>query len=330
MRYIDYIPGEGPKCLTLSTTEVPKLLASQALIKVHSFGINRADTLQRQGKYPAPKDHSPILGLEVSGEIVAMHPKQYVKTDLTLGRKVFALVSGGGYGEYVAVNTSHILPLPNNLSMPEGAAIAECFLTAFQAMFIEAKLQAKQSVLIHAGASGVGLAAIQLAKLQQSKIAVTASNQDKLALCETLGASVLINYQQMDFVEQLKAQKLAIDLVIDFVGGDYLNRNLKVLNQDGSIVSLAMLAGRFGDPLDYALLLSKRARIIGSTLRNRSDEYKTQLIAQFANSHLQHFVSGQLTPVIDTHYSVEQVAITHERLEANQSQGKLICSWENL
>ncbi len=327
MRYVDFISGHAPSHMQIKQTSTPKVQANQLLIKVQSFGINRADTLQRQGKYPAPKTHSQILGLEVCGEIVQMHANQSEHCTLSEGQQVIALVSGGGYGEYVVVAADHVMPLPTNLSANEGAAIAECFLTAFQAMFKEHRLAKKQNILIHAGASGVGLAAIQLAKLQENTIAVTASCQQKLQLCAEFGAQILINYQSQDFAEVLKSQHLSMDLVIDFVGGDYLNRNLRVLQQDGCIVSLAMLAGRYADPLDYALLLSKRATIKGSTLRNRSDLYKTELIQQFSDNYLNYFKTKALTAVIDTVYPVEQVQQTHERLEANQTKGKLICHW---
>jgi putative PIG3 family NAD(P)H quinone oxidoreductase len=292
---------------------------------VHAFGINRADTLQRQGKYPPPKGESEILGLEVSGEIVECGKD--VK-HWRAGDKVFGLVAGGGYAEYVAVNAGHLMPVPLNIELQEAAGIAEVFVTAYQSLFQIGQLRSGQKVLIHAGASGVGLAAIQLAKACQCEVAVTASSTQKLARCAELGADLLINYTQLDFADRIKSSWKGVDLVIDFVAGDYLNRNLSVLNMDGCIVYLAMLAGRYADPLDMALLLGKRARIIGSTLRNRSDEYKTTLMEQFSQAWLSTFEQGRIKPVIDSCYPAENIALAHNKLEANQSMGKLIGLWD--
>jgi putative PIG3 family NAD(P)H quinone oxidoreductase len=327
MQFITHDSGCPPEALGIRQIDIPKLATGQVLVKVACFGLNRADTLQRQGKYPAPKGESEILGLEISGVIALIHPDQNSNLPFELGDKVFGLVAGGGYAEYVAVNVQHLMPAPANLGMPQTAGIAECFLTAYQALFIENNLQPKQHVLIHAGASGVGLAAIQLAKRYGCAVAVTASSQAKLDLCKQLGADLVINYQQQDFAVEVAKHWQGCDLIIDFVAGDYLNRNLKLLNVDGNVLYLAMLAGRYADKLDMAMLLGKRATVKGSTLRSRTDEYKTNLIKEFSQACLADFGSGKLIPNIDSEFSAKDVGKAHQRLESNDTMGKLIGCW---
>jgi NADPH:quinone reductase len=324
MKFVDYVSGGSSEQMVIASRSRPEPATHQVLVKVAAFGVNRADTLQRQGKYPAPHGESDILGLEVAGTVLACgsEVKHWQVDD-----KVFGLVAGGGYAEYVAVNADHLMAIPDNIEMTAAAGIAETFLTAYQSLFLHGGLQKGQKVLIHAGASGVGLAAIQLAKQAGCDVAVTASSAEKLARCAQCGADVMINYQQEDFAPALSARGFTADLVIDFVGGDYLNRNLKILNIDGKIVYLAMLAGRYADKLDMALLLGKRATIIGSTLRSRSDEYKAKLIASFRQDCLGLFSEGKLLANIDTCFAAEDIAQAHSKLEDNATMGKLIGVW---
>ena len=332
MYFIKHDNGCAPDALEINQTDIPVLASGQVLVKVACFGLNRADTLQRQGKYPAPAGESDILGLEVSGEIVQMHPEQMSLQQTSyqafeLGDKVFGLVAGGGYAEYVAVHSQHLMPVPKNMNMAQAAGIAECFLTAYQALFIENDLQPNQNVLIHAGASGVGLAAIQLAKRHGCSVAVTASSQVKLDLCNQLGADLVINYKQQDFAVEIAKHWQGCDLIIDFVAGDYLNRNLKLLNIDGSVIYLAMLAGRYADTLDMAMMLGKRATVKASTLRSRHDQYKTHLIKEFSQACLADFDDCKLIPNIDTEFVAKDVGNAHQRLEDNNTMGKLIGCW---
>ena len=330
MLFIDFKDGCSAQELNVMETNMPVLKPGQVLVKVAAFGINRADTLQRQGKYPAPAGESPVLGLEMAGEVFEVLSSSEVGADndsWQTGDQVFGLVAGGAYAQYVAVEASHLIRVPRNITLPEAAGLAEVFLTAFQSMFEVADLQGKQKVLIHAGASGVGLAAIQLAKVKGCMVAVTASNDLKLRKCAELGADLLINYQQQDFVQCIKQSWRGCDLVIDFVAGDYLNRNLQVLNMDGSIVNLAMLSGRFVKQLDMGLVLGKRANIMGSTLRSRSDSYKQNLIVHFKQQFMHMFDTAELLPTIDTVYAADQVSIAHQRIEDNDTMGKLICCW---
>jgi putative PIG3 family NAD(P)H quinone oxidoreductase len=324
MRFIDYRDPGKPEDLFFAEASLPALADHKVRVKVTAFGINRADTLQRQGKYPAPKGESLILGLEVAGEVIEQGSD--VQQSL-LGKQMFGLVAGGGYSEYVDVDPSHLMPVPEGLLVKQAAGIAEVFLTAYQSLFLLANLQAENKVLIHAGASGVGLAATQLAKHSGCQIAVTASSQQKLNTCRQNGADVGIHYPSEDFSEKIKDTLGGVDTIIDFIGGDYLNRNLKVLNQDGTIVYLAMLAGRYADKLDIGLMLAKRASIKGSTLRNRSDAYKTDLIKRFSNDCLGLFESGELTVNIDSFIDAKDISKAHQRLENNDSKGKLIGVW---
>ena len=323
MQFIDCVAGCEAQQLKISDTPMPELTANQVLVKVAAFGINRADLLQRAGKYPAPPGESPILGLEVAGEVIEVPAG--LTTRFKAGDKVFGLVAGGAYAEYVAVEASHLLPLPSSLNYVQGAAVAECFLTAYQSMFVEHALKPQHKVLIHAGASGVGLAAIQLAKRVGCQVAVTASSNEKLSVCQQYGADQLINYRTSDFVESLKPN--GVDLVIDFIGSDYTNRNLAVLNQDGSIIQLAILGGRFIDKLDMGLMLAKRACLKASTLRNRSNQYKTDLIESFERDWWMALSEQRISPVIDQVYQVQDIAHAHQRMEQNLNTGKLVCYW---
>ncbi|MBN7822106.1 NAD(P)H-quinone oxidoreductase [Bowmanella yangjiangensis] len=311
--------------LILEQAPVPEISPGQVLVKVTAFGLNRADTLQRQGKYPPPPGESPIMGLEVAGEVIE------VAADVSrwhVGQRVFGLVAGGGYAQYVAVNADHLMAVPDAMTMNEAAGCAEVFLTAYQALFSLGQLKNHQKVLLHAGASGVGSAAIQLAQLVGAKVAVTASSDEKLAFCQQLGAELLINYKQSSFAEQIKTQWEGVDLIVDVVGGDYLNANVKSLNMDGRIVQLAMLGGRYVENFDMALMLAKRATLMASTLRNRSDEYKSQLIQGFVERFAEALAKRRLTVCIDSTFAASEIALAHQRLELNQSMGKLVCYWD--
>lgn len=323
MEYVHHTSGCHSDEMTLVSGSVSKLLPHQVRVTVSAFGINRADTLQRQGKYPAPRGESNILGLEVCGLVTECGDSAQRWQP---GDRVFGLVAGGGYATQVNVDENHLMPVPKNVSDEEAAGVAEVFLTAFQALFSLGHLTCGQKILLHAGASGVGLAAIQLAVLSGAQVAVTASTDEKLALCEKMGAALLIHYPTQVFSEQIKTQWGGVDLVLDFVGGGYLNSNLSCLNMDGNIVYLAMLAGRYSQ-LDMARLLAKRASIQGSTLRNRSDEYKQQLIEEFSRHWLSQLAQGKLKANIQQVLPARQVGQTHQILENNQSMGKFIGVW---
>ena len=325
MQFIQYTEGNMESGLSLQTTDLPVPTTTQVLVKVAAFAINRADLLQRAGHYPPPKGESPILGLEVSGVIESVGQEV---TDWQPGQRVCAIVSGGGYAEYVAIEASHLMAVPEGLSDAEAAGLSEVFLTAYQALRWVGQIDNGQKALIHAGASGVGLAALQLCKLWDISAANTASSAQKLAVCEAAGAQLLVNYKQQDFATELKSHwPGGVNMVLDMVGGDYLNRNLKVLATDGSVVYLAMMAGRFADKLDMALLLGKRASVRGTTLRNRDNNYKARLVEAFSRDCLPAFSTRELKVPVDTVYSVNEVEQAHQQVLRNNTSGKVVISW---
>ncbi|GGW76713.1 NAD(P)H-quinone oxidoreductase [Alteromonas halophila] len=324
MKFIDFTEG-GPDTLRIANTSAPQAGAGQVLIEVAAFGINRADTLQRQGKYPPPPGESEILGLEVAGTVIDAGKDV---SRWQTGDKVFGLVAGGGYAQQAVVNAQHLMAVPEGMPLEQAAGLAEVFLTAYQCVHYIAGLEQGQRALIHAGASGVGLAALQLCRYMGITTATTASSTEKLSLCKEMGADIAINYKQDDFATMLKdAWPEGVDMVLDMVGGDYLNRNLQVLRRDGHIVQLAMLAGRYADNLDLALLLGKRARIQGTTLRSRTDSYKRDLIDAFSARCLDGFVTGKLVVNMDTVYDVTEIQTAHQRLEENSTKGKVVVRW---
>ena len=313
--------------LYFSASKRPQISADQCLIKVYAIGVNRADILQRQGKYPPPAGESEILGLEVCGEIVACgnHVEQW-----QCGGKVFGLVAGGGYAEYAVINAEHLMELPENYSYQQGAAIAEVFLTAYQSLFYIAHLKPKQSVLIHAGASGVGCAAIQLAKIKQCFVVVTVSSDEKAQSCLALGADIAINYRETDFVQWTKIHyKQGFDVIIDVVAGEYVNKNINVIALDGTIVILSMLAGRFCENIDIAKMLMKRVSIQASTLRNRGNKYKTELIKLFIQDFFKLFAKGEIKPVISHEFSWKEVESAHQVMLNNENIGKIVLTVEH-
>jgi len=308
--------------LVFATTEAPEIAADECLVKVRAVGVNRADLLQRAGKYPPPAGESDILGLEVCGEIALCGADV---PNWQLGDKVFGLVPGGGYSEYARVKGAQLFQLPQDFSYSQGAATAEIFLTAFQNLFSLAKLQPGESVLIHAGASGVGTAAIMLAKLHGCEVTVTASSAEKLAACQALGADHLINYREQDFVQWKKKHNPGgFDVILDVVAGSYVNKNVSVAALDGRIVMLAMLGGRYSESLDIAKLLLKRLTLMASTLRNRSDEYKARLVNDFCRYFGEELQQGKLKPLIDNIYHWQDAELAHTRMEKCENIGKLV------
>ncbi len=308
--------------LLFSDTNTPQITDQQCLIKVKAIGINRADILQKLGKYPPPKGESPILGIEVAGEIVRCG--QQVQ-DWQVGDRVFSIVAGGGYAEYVAVNANHLIKTPENYTDSEAAACAETFLTAFQSLFFIAQLTSKDKLLVHAGASGVGSAAIQLAKAIGCYVVTTVGSNEKKANCLSLGADVAINYQQEDFVAWSKKNlPHGFDVILDVVAGPYVNKNIDVAALDANIIMLSILGGRYSEGIDVAKMLLKRLAIQASTLRNRSDSYKTELIKAFIEQFYPLLAAKKITPLIDHVYPWQQVEDAHQRMENNENSGKLV------
>lgn len=318
-----YLTLNGEQQLHFAEIAKPILAADECLIKVRAIGINRADILQKQGKYPPPAGESEILGIEACGDIVAIADESAC-CQYSLGDRVFAIVPGGAYAEYVKVKISHLFKLPKHFSYAQGAAIAETFLTAFQCLFKIANLKSQSRVLIHAGASGVGCAAIQLAKSRNCYVVATAGSSDKVNACKTLGADEALNYHQVDFMAWAKQHKQSFDVIIDVVAGDYVNKNINVCALDGHIVMLSMLGGRYAKELDMAKMLLKRITISASTLRNRNDIYKTELVNDFNKQFYSLLISKEIIPVIHQEFSWQDVERAHQVINSNENIGKLI------
>ncbi|WNC70642.1 NAD(P)H-quinone oxidoreductase [Thalassotalea psychrophila] len=319
MKFIDVNEQQE---LVFNQTLTPIIADDECLLKVHGCGVNRADLLQRAGKYPPPPGESPILGLEVCGEITKLGSGV---GSFNIGDKVLGLVGGGGYSEFVKIKASHMIPLPEHLSFAQGAAIAEVYLTAFQSLFSIANLQPKQQVLIHAGASGVGTAAIQLCKAINAQVTVTVSSEKKANACKALGADNIINYTEEDFVAWKKQNlKSGFDVILDVVGGDYLSRNIDVAALDSKIVMLAMLGGRFCEKVDVAKMLLKRVNIHASTLRSRSDSYKSKLVEDFSDKFSLALSKGLIKPVIEQEFDWSEADQAHNLMSQNKNIGKYI------
>jgi putative PIG3 family NAD(P)H quinone oxidoreductase len=316
-----YIAITEQQKLYFDEIEKPEISDDECLIKVKAIGVNRADILQKQGSYPPPAGESEILGIEACGEIVALGSKQ---KKWQIGDRVFAIVPGGAYAEFVKVKTAHLIALPSNFSYVQGAAIAEAFLTAYQCLFTIANLQPKAKVLIHAGASGVGTAAIQLAKQHNCHVTVTVGNKEKATTCRALGADETINYKQIDFVTWSLQNKQNYDVILDVVAGEYLAKNIDLCALDSHIVIISMLGGRFSENIDVAKMLGKRINIHATTLRSRSDDYKTSLMNAFITDFYQYLEQGILSPVIYQQYPWQDVEAAHNVMLNNENIGKII------
>ncbi|MEM9832468.1 MAG: NAD(P)H-quinone oxidoreductase [Bacteroidota bacterium] len=315
-------PGKADQ-LYLGEYETPKPASDEVLVRVHATALNRADILQREGKYPPPAGASPILGLEMSGEVVEVGDEV---TKWKVGDKVFGLLPGGGYAEYVVIHQNMAMEIPENLSFEEAAAIPEVFMTAFQAVHWLGKLQPSERVLIHAGASGVGTAAIQLAREMGAGDTIVTASEAKHGTCRDLGAHYAIDYKNRDFREEVKeiTDGEGVDVIIDFIAAPYFERNISVLRTDGRLIMLALLGGTHLEQFNLGNLLRKRIQILASTLRSRSRDYQIRLTKAFSEFAIARFQQGKLRPVIDQVVDWQEVQAAHQRMESNQNTGKIV------
>jgi putative PIG3 family NAD(P)H quinone oxidoreductase len=324
MKAILFDQAGGPEKLYLGEASDPVPGPDELLIKVAATALNRADLLQREGKYPPPPGASEILGLEISGSVIGWGDKV---TGFQQGDRICGLLPGGGYAEKVVLPAALALRLPEAMSFTDATAIPEVFLTAYQALGELAQLQAGEKVLLHAGASGVGTAAIQLARLMgASEIIVTAS-APKHELCKSLGAHHAIDYKTENFSERVLeiTEGKGVDVIVDFVGGPNFAPNLKVLATDSRMVMLAFLGGPVTpEAINLAPILRKRIRIMGSTLRARTKAYKANLTADFRKQFWSAFSTGQLQPIVDSVYDWTEVADAHRYMASNGNAGKIV------
>jgi NADPH:quinone reductase len=313
----------GPEVLGIGEAPRPTAGPGQVLIRVAATSVNRADTQQRTGNYPPPPGESEILGLEVAGVIEALGEGV---SGWKVGDRVMTLVGGGGYAEFAVAPASTLLPVPKNLDLVAAAAITEVWITAWLNIFQEARLQRGETLLVHGGASGVGTAAIQLAKaLGPSPVIVTVGSRDKAAACEALGADHAILYKDEDFSGRVLeiTGKRGANVILDHIGAAYLEPNLACLALYGRLVIIGLLGGPKAE-LNIGRLMVKRQRVIGSVLRARPVEEKARITAAFREAVLDRFETGELRPVVHEVLPLAQARRAHELMAANANTGKLV------
>lgn len=312
-------PG-GADTLEIAFAEKPQPAPGQLRVRVLAAGINRADIVQREGKYPPPKGASPVLGLEIAGIVDAVNgPSRFQEGDA-----VFGLVSGGGYAEYALLDSSAALPKPDLMSWAEAASLPEAWMTAWFNLVDIAALQPGETVLIHAGASGVGAAAIQLASLLGARVVASAGSEEKRQFCRSLGADEVIDSRQSGFAANLKAQG-GVDVVLDPVGAALFDDNIAVLKPDGRLVVIGIMGGSSAT-LNLGLLLVKRLRLLGSTLRSQPEAVKAGLAAALEAEVLPALADGRARVTLDSVYPLAAVADAHRYVEDNRNLGKVVLS----
>jgi NADPH2:quinone reductase len=319
MQAIEISEPGGPEVLTLTDRPVPEPANDQVIIKVDYAGVNRPDALQRAGLYNPPKGASDLPGLEAAGEVVACGAGV---SSVKVGDQVCALLPGGGYAEYVATSAAHCLPVPAGLTLKQAACLPETFFTVWSNVFMRGGLHAGQRFLVHGGSSGIGTTAIQLAKAFGARVFATAGSSEKCAACVGLGAEAAFNYREDDFVEKMQVLGGA-DLVLDMVGGPYIQRNLKALADDGTLVQIAFLQGPKAD-LNLVQLMTRRLTVTGSTLRPQSDLAKAR-IADALRAQVWPLISaGKIAPVMDQEFALADAAAAHARMESSAHIGKIV------
>ncbi|MES2750934.1 MAG: NAD(P)H-quinone oxidoreductase [Pseudomonadota bacterium] len=314
-------PG-GPEVLVPEQRPVPKPGPHEILIKVAAAGVNRPDVLQRMGLYPVPPGASDLPGLEVAGEVIALGDGV---TTCKIGDKVMSLVAGGGYAEYCLTHETHAMPVPKGFSLTEAGAVAETLMTVWHNVFERGGLTPGETLLIHGGSSGIGTMAIQMAKAHGAKVFVTVGSQDKVDACLKLGADAAINYKTEDFVAKTKAltDGTGVNVILDMVGGDYIDRNYDAAAIEGRIVQIAFLGGPKATP-NFSKLMMKRLHHTGSTLRPRTVADKAAMVSAITAKVLPWLADGRVKPLMDSTFPLKDAAKAHERMESSQHIGKIV------
>jgi len=314
-------PG-GPEVLRAEQSPLPVPEPGEVLVKVSFAGVNRPDVAQRLGNYPPPAGASPIPGLEIAGEIVAVGK---AVEGPTVGQKVCALVRGGGYAEYCTAHAGHCLPVPDSLSLAEAAAFPETLFTVWHNVFERGWARDGETVLVHGGTSGIGTMAIMLGRFFGLSVIVTCGSDDKCARALEIGAAHAINYKSADFVEEVGriTGGKGVELVLDMVAGDYVPRNLKCLAEDGRHVTIAIQGGARSE-INMGMVMMRRYTLTGSTLRPRSNKFKTLLAQEIAANVWPLVKAGELRPVMDRIFPLANAAAAHARMEAGEHVGKIV------
>ncbi|MBT8454603.1 MAG: NAD(P)H-quinone oxidoreductase [Alphaproteobacteria bacterium] len=319
MRAVEITAPGGPEVLTPTDRSVPVPGRGEVLLKVAYAGVNRPDALQRAGSYAPPPTASDLPGLEASGSIAALGPGV---SGFGVGDEVCALLPGGGYAEYVTTPAAHCLPVPDGMGLKEAACLPETYFTVWTNVFDRGGLKAGEVFLVHGGTSGIGTTAIQLASRFGARVFTTAGSDEKCAVCRDLGAELAINYREADFVEDVRGAGGA-DLILDMVGGEYIPRNLKALKDDGRLVQIAFLTGP-RVAVNFAQVMVRRLTITGSTLRPQSDLAKARIAEALRAQVWPLLSSGQVAPVMDSEFALENAADAHRRLESSDHVGKIV------
>lgn len=308
--------------LRIADRSVPELKPGSARLTVNAAGLNRADLLQRRGLYPPPPGVTEILGLECAGSVAELDSGV---TDLVTGARAMALVAGGGQAREAVIDRGSLLPVPEEFSDEEAGAFPEVYLTAYLNLFMLGELASGGTALVHGGSGGVGTAAIQLAREAGARVFVTAGTDDRCRRCSDLGAEIAVNYRDRDFrsVCLEATDNHGVDVVLDCIGGSYLEKNIGTLATEGRLVVIGLMGGTTGE-LDLRRLLSKRIRIIGSTLRALSQERKAEIVSSFLERFGEALKGGRLRPVIDSVFPMECVADAHRRLASGEAFGKVV------
>jgi len=314
-------PG-GPEVLVPETRSVPKPGPGEILIRVQAAGVNRPDVAQRSGSYPPPPGASDLPGLEVAGEVVALGTGA---TKHKIGDRVMSLVAGGGYAQYCIAQDAQAIAVPEALSINEAGAIPETLMTVWHNVFERGALQAGETLLIHGGSSGIGTMAIQLAKAFGSKVIVTVGARDKADACVRLGADLAINYKTQDFVAETRKATgdTGANVILDMVGGDYIERNYDAACIDGRVVQIAFLGGPKAS-VNFAKLMVKRLHHTGSTLRPRSNADKAAMVAAIEAKVMPLLREGHVKPLMDSTFPLERAADAHRRMESSEHIGKIV------
>lgn len=320
--FIDHGTGGAPDCLRLAEREMAAPAGRQVLIEVAYAGVNRPDVLQRSGSYPPPPGASPYLGLEVAGTIIAVGPDA---TQWRVGDTVCALTPGGGYAQYCLADERHCLPVPRGLDLLSAAAIPENYFTVWTNVFERARLAAGEKFLVHGGSSGIGLTAIQLARAFGAEVWTTVGNQEKAEACLKAGAHHAVLYRDTDFEADIRQATggQGVDVILDMVGGAYINKNIRLLAVNGRLVQIAFLEGSKAE-IDALPIMTKRLSFTGSTLRPRSDEDKGAIAQALADKVLPLMEQGRCLPLIHQVFPLEQAAQAHALMESSKHIGKIM------
>lgn len=326
MKIIDVPQPGGPEALVVAQRPIPTPQATEVLIKIAAAGVNRADVLQRKGRYPSPPGAPTYPGLEAAGVVAAVGS---AVREFKVGDNVCALFQGGGYAEYCSVDEGQVLPVPGSLSMVEAASLPEAYFTVWSNVFGFGRLQPGETLLVHGGSSGIGVCAIQLARALGHTVFTTAGTEDKCRFCERLGAKRAINYKTEDFVAVIAEQTggKGVDVLLDMVGGSYLSKNLACLATEGRLVIIATQGGVKGEA-DLSRIIRRRLVVTGSGLRPREVAFKRGIKQRLLEVVWPLLARGEIKPVVDKVFMLDQAHEAHAYMESSAHQGKIVLAVE--